>query len=38
MVDIDCNNEECINPACICDPCGCTQDDRCVCCDEQSSS
>lgn len=32
MVGIDCNNEECLNPHCTCDPCDCTEEDPCHCC------
>ena len=32
MVGIDCNNEECENAFCTCDPCECTEKDPCSCC------
>ena len=32
QMGIDCNNEECVNPYCTCDPCDCTEDDPCHCC------
>ena len=32
MAGIDCNNDECKNPLCVCDPCECTAEDLCVCC------
>ena len=28
----DCNNQECANPNCTCDPCDCTEDNPCSCC------
>ena len=34
----DCINEYCVNPACTCDPCECSEDNRCECCDEQYST
>ena len=33
MVGTDCNNELCINIACTCDPCECSVEDRCECCE-----
>ena len=36
MVSIDCNNEECENPFCTCDPCECTEKDPCPCCVSES--
>ena len=35
MVGVDCNNEVCINPLCSCDPCECTQEKPCVCCEDE---
>ena len=35
MVGTDCNNELCINIACTCDPCECSEENRCECCDDQ---
>ena len=35
MVGIDCNNNECENPYCTCDPCECTVDNPCGCDEEQ---
>ena len=35
MVGIDCNNIDCKNPVCDCDPCDCTQENPCVCCEDQ---
>ena len=32
QMGIDCNNKECLNPYCTCDPCDCTEDDPCHCC------
>ncbi len=32
MTGIDCSNEECLNPHCICDPCDCTEENPCPCC------
>ena len=32
MVGIDCNNVECVNPYCHCDPCECTEENPCECC------
>ena len=32
MVGIDCNNTECENELCDCDPCMCTQQEPCPCC------
>ena len=29
----DCTNEYCVNPACDCDPCECTAESHCVCCE-----
>ena len=29
----DCTNEHCVNPACDCDPCPCTVESHCVCCE-----
>ena len=29
----DCINEYCVNPACDCDPCECTAESHCVCCE-----
>ena len=29
----DCTNEYCVNPACDCNPCECTADSQCVCCE-----
>ena len=29
----ECTNEYCVNPACDCDPCECTADSQCVCCE-----
>ena len=28
-----CNNSECINPECTCDPCECTEENQCLCCE-----
>ena len=25
----DCNNEDCLNPHCTCDPCGCSKENPC---------
>ena len=30
----DCINEYCVNPACDCDPCECTAESHCVCCED----
>ena len=38
MVGIDCGNLECENPLCDCDPCNCTVESPCKCCDEHKSS
>ena len=32
MVGTDCNNIECMNPYCQCDPCECKENDPCPCC------
>ena len=29
----DCTNEYCVNPECDCDPCECTAESHCVCCE-----
>jgi hypothetical protein len=29
-----CTKEECNNPECICDPCECTEDSLCKCCND----
>jgi hypothetical protein len=33
MAGMDCINEHCVNPLCDCDPCECTTESRCVCCE-----
>ena len=33
MAGIDCFNEDCKNPLCDCDPCECTVETPCVCCE-----
>ena len=33
MAGAICSNEGCENPACSCDPCECTAESRCVCCE-----
>jgi len=33
MVGIDCANENCKNPLCNCDPCVCTEEILCKCCE-----
>ena len=33
MSGIDCFNEDCKNPLCDCDPCECTVETPCVCCE-----
>ena len=33
MAGIDCINEECKNPLCDCDPCDCTEETPCICCE-----
>ena len=38
MTGIDCNNDECNNPLCICDPCECTEVDPCICCNSTKES
>ena len=32
MTGIDCNNKNCNNPLCVCDPCDCIKENLCVCC------
>jgi hypothetical protein len=32
--DYNCSNTMCENPDCNCDPCDCTYDKPCVCCEE----
>ena len=32
MTEISCNNDECENPLCTCDPCECTEKNLCPCC------
>ena len=34
MADATCINEVCGNPACSCDPCECSEENLCECCDE----
>ena len=34
MVGTDCDNILCINVACTCDPCECTVENPCVCCED----
>ena len=34
MADTVCTNEYCVNLACDCDPCECTEDSHCACCEE----
>ena len=34
MVGVDCNNIDCINPLCQCDPCDCTEEVPCKCCED----
>ena len=29
-----CENSKCQNPDCICDPCECTEENQCICCEE----
>ena len=37
MVGIDCNNLECQNPHCTCDPCECTKENPCECCEDHQA-
>ena len=37
-IGTDCNNPECKNPLCTCDPCNFSEENLCECCDEQESS
>jgi hypothetical protein len=37
MVGIDCNNYDCVNPHCTCDPCECTIKEPCECCQDHQS-
>ena len=37
MVGIDCNNVECVNPHCTCDPCDCTVEKPCECCEDHQA-
>ena len=38
MVGVDCNNLECANPRCTCDPCDCTEENPCKCCVKQDET
>jgi len=38
MVGVDCNNLECANPLCTCDPCDCTEENPCKCCVKQDET
>ena len=31
-----CDNPYCHNPKCVCDPCECSEDNKCVCCEVSS--
>jgi hypothetical protein len=33
MAVINCTNEYCVNSLCDCDPCTCSADSLCVCCE-----